>query len=42
MASTKQDEQTQDKKKENEKPVINGIKKDEPEELVLTSLCMVT
>jgi hypothetical protein len=35
MASEKTSaEQTQDKKKENEKPVVNGVKKDEEEELV--------
>ena len=36
MASSKATEQTQAKKKDNEKdkPVVNGVKKDETEELV--------
>lgn len=35
MASTKETEaSSQDKKKETEKPIANGVKKDEPEELV--------
>jgi len=35
MAQQTEHEKTQDtKKKENEKPVANGVKKDEPEELV--------
>ena len=39
MASTKETEaSSQDKKKENEKPVANGIKKDESEELVRRTL----
>jgi hypothetical protein len=35
MTSETKVEQSQDKKKDNEKPVANGIKKDEPEELVI-------
>jgi len=35
MATPKAAEQSQDKKKETEKPVTNGIKNDEPEELVI-------
>lgn len=36
MASQNETAQSQDKKKDDEKPVANGIKKDEPEELVQT------
>jgi hypothetical protein len=35
MTTPNDAEQSQDKKKEAEKPVTNGIKKDEPEELVI-------
>jgi hypothetical protein len=42
MASAKQPEQSPDKKKENEKPLANGVKKDEPEELVIPSFVMNT
>jgi hypothetical protein len=37
MATPKAAEQSQDKKKETEKLVTNGIKKNEPEELVIPS-----
>jgi hypothetical protein len=35
MASPNETAPSQDKKKDDEKPVANGVKKDEPEELVL-------
>jgi hypothetical protein len=37
MTTPKAAEQSQDKKKDTEKPVTNGIKKDQPEELVIPS-----
>jgi hypothetical protein len=37
MASSKAPEQSKDGKKENDKVVPNGVKKDEPEELVAQS-----
>jgi hypothetical protein len=36
MASSKAPEQLQDKSKESDKAVPNGVKKDEPEDLVVT------
>lgn len=42
MASAKQPEQSPDKKKENEKLIANGVKKDEPEELVSLLFVMNT
>jgi hypothetical protein len=41
MASEKHSaEQTQATKKENEKPIVNGVKKDEEEELVCSALSL--
>ena len=40
MASTKAPEQSREQEKENEKPVVNGVKKEESEELVIFSLSL--